>query len=388
MSFPLKPRNQRRLIDFQMGKEVGDGSLSQVFVATERSSGKTFAIKMFNRNFLRSNRKDADVSMEEHCLRRLNHPSIVKLISLFGDEASTYMVLEWCPGGELWDLVKEVGCSDRVGSHYLGQVVEAMSYLRDASMVHRDIKAENVLIGPSGNVKLVDFGSAKDFANPHIKGAGTKSFNKVLEDNVGTPNFMAPEVVKNKFSDHRSDTWSFGCMVYQVLAGLPPFGTNLLHVYNRSLKANLPLAPGMSEAGGDLIKRTVVLNPNARLGGTDIRELRNHAFFKGLPADGTRMEGMHRRSAPVPSLEELCLRALGRRWELLGSRIAECASLAEEGRLREETRAVFERFRRRARREATKQERKERRDGSEGGEPPTSDSEAEWAETAGVKEGA
>merc|ERR1712151_728496 len=117
--------------------------------------------------------------------------------------------------------------------HYLSQIIEAVSYLRDAKIVHRDLKAENVLLGPRGNCKLVDFGSAKDLANPHIKGAGTKSFKTVQEDNVGTPNFMAPEVVKNKCSDFRSDIWSFGCMVYQILTGIQPFGVNLLRVYEK-----------------------------------------------------------------------------------------------------------------------------------------------------------
>merc|ERR1712118_440369 len=97
-------------------------------------------------------------------------------------------------------------------------------------IVHRDLKAENVLLGECGNCKLVDFGSAKDLWNPHIKGAGTKAWKAQLEGNVGTPNFMAPEVIDNKGSDHRSDTWSLGCMLWQLLTGLPPFGSNLLKV--------------------------------------------------------------------------------------------------------------------------------------------------------------
>lgn len=340
---------------------MGDGSLSQVHVATENSTGETFAIKIFNRQFLRSNHKEADVSMEEHSLRRIHHPGVVKLHACFADEGQSYMVLEYCPGGDLWDLAKDVGCSDSVGRHYLSQVVEAMSYLRDTSIAHRDIKGENVLIGRGGNAKLVDFGSAKDFANPHIKGGGTKSFKKVLEENVGTPNFMAPEVVKNKFSDHRSDTWSLGCTVYQVMSGLPPFGTNLLKVYNRSLKARLPLPPGISEEAADLIKRMVVLDPNGRLGATDVRELKNHAFFRPVPSCGPRFQGASKHAAPVPTLEELCFRVIGRNWAKFAPRIESHAALQDgSSSLRAQARDRLLRYRKAVRRAALRDARRAR----------------------------
>jgi len=331
MSYPIAPKPRRRPDDFNIGKQLGDGSLSTVVVGIERATGKRYALKVFDRRLLRSNKKDADVTMEEHCLRRLNHPSIVKLHSSFRDGDAAYLALELLTGGELWAMVKDVGCPDRLARHYLGQVVEAVSYLRDAQIVHRDLKAENAIISAQGNVKLVDFGTAKDLANPHIKGAGTVSFKKVLEDNVGTPNFMAPEVIRNKFSDFRSDVWSLGCMIYQVVTGLPPFGSvDLERVYRRAMAARLKIPTGLSEAARDLIRRMVVLDPMARL-------------FAPLRAEGPHFEGAHCQPAPVPSLEELCLRALGSRWERLGALAAPWAA-ARGGKLLDEVHAVLDRF--------------------------------------------
>merc|ERR1712216_232322 len=151
---------------------LGEGSLSMVHVAVDRITNQKVALKIFDKNFLRSNKKDPDVMMEEHCLRRANHPGIVKFFASFRDGAAAYLAVEFCPGGELWGFVKDVGCSDRWARHYFSQVLEALSYLRDAQIVHRDLKAENVMIGEQGTAKLIDFGTGKDLANPHVKGGG------------------------------------------------------------------------------------------------------------------------------------------------------------------------------------------------------------------------
>mmetsp|Transcript_51661 Transcript_51661/g.102699 ORF Transcript_51661/g.102699 Transcript_51661/m.102699 type:complete len:379 (-) Transcript_51661:64-1200(-) len=352
MSYPLLPRNRCRADDFDFGKILGDGSLSTVFMAKERATGRKVALKVFDRNHLRSNKKDADVTMEEHCLRRANHPCIIKLHASFRDSQAAYLALELCTGGELWAWCKDVGCPTQLARHYLLQVAEACSYLRDALIVHRDLKAENVLISERGVAKLCDFGTAKDLANPHVKGAGNQSFKKVLEDNVGTPNFMAPEVIRNKRSDFRSDMWSFGCMVFQVLTGLPPFHANhLAKVYKRALKGRLAFPSGIDSVAQDLVQRIVVHEPGARLGADDFEQLRRHAFFMAPivdptrpPTIGQRFEGAHHHPAPIQSLEELCLRAIGKNWENLSAKATAWAAQLNHAELREEAQATLRRF--------------------------------------------
>jgi len=195
MTYPLEPKRRLHATDFAFGKVIGTGCLSMVSVGVHKDTGKSFAVKVLDRSSLRSQKKEADVVVEEHCLRRLNHPGIVKLFGTFRDEGSHYFVLEHCPGGELWDVVKDVGCEDRRARQWLSQVIEAVSYLRDARVVHRDIKAENVMLGACGTCKLIDFGTAKDLHNPQVKGSGTPGApNKPpMEDHVGTVNFMSPQ---------------------------------------------------------------------------------------------------------------------------------------------------------------------------------------------------
>ncbi|CAJ1432484.1 unnamed protein product [Effrenium voratum] len=339
MSFPLPPKPRCRLCDLEVAEKViGEGSLALVRIATEKATGKRFALKAFDRGILRSNHKEADVTIEEHCLRRANHPGIVKIYASFRDEAWHYFTLELCPGGDLWTMVRHVGCEEHLARHYLSQILEVVQYLRDASIVHRDLKAENVLIGAKGNCKLIDFGSAKDLANPQVKGAGTHNFKTVMQDYVGTSHFMAPEVVKNQCSDFRSDTWSLGCLVFEVLTGMPPFyGGTLCRVYKKISRAQLDLpAHWLSAAATDLILRMVVQDPDARLGGHDLRELEEHPFF------GLGFAGAHKRAAPVRSLEEMCLRHIGRHWKELGERAQLLA--AKETKLRQEAVSTLQRM--------------------------------------------
>merc|ERR1712070_1367768 len=162
--------------------------------------------------------------------------------------------MEECLGGELWDSVKTVGCADPTARHYLVQLLNAIHYLRQARVIHRDLKAENCMISEGGVLKLIDFGTAKDLENPHIKGSGNASRHKVFDDYVGTPQFMPPEVINNTCTDNRSDTWSLGCTIFQTLVGIPPFhaGSEYL-VFCKIMDMNLKFPPGINPDAKDLI---------------------------------------------------------------------------------------------------------------------------------------
>merc|ERR1712187_1012440 len=122
--------------------------------------------------------------------------------------------------------------------------------------------------------------------------------------------------------------------------GLPPFGTNQYSVYKRSLKARLRIPPGIHGGAQDLIRRMVVIDPNARLGASNIQQLRSHPYFTCISGVGSRFEGAHKRCAPVLSLGELCLRTIGRRWSSIGTRASERWIEAQGDSLRPEVRAI------------------------------------------------
>lgn len=308
MSFPVLPFQRHRDTDFDIGELYGRGTYTSVYQATETATGRTFAMKVVDRYRCSRLKKTKDVEMERHCLRRTNHPNIIKMRSWFSDTMCVYVVLEECVGGELWDVVKTVGCPDTLARHYLVQLINGVEYLREARIVHRDLKAENIMLSATGVLKIIDFGTAKDLENPHIKGAGNASRHKVLEDYVGTPQFMPVEVIENKCTDFRSDTWSLGCTVYQVLTGCPPFhAASEYLVFCRIMEMDLARPPGVREDAWDLITRMVVKEPDSRLGAHNLDDVKGHPYFQGCV-----FPGAHTRPKPVLSLVDLCLQKVGR----------------------------------------------------------------------------
>jgi len=292
---------------------LGRGNFVTVYSAVEIPTGRRVALKVVDRYRATKLKKANDLFMEKHCLLRLNHPNIIKMFAHFTDTLNVWVVLEECLGGEVWDQVKTVGCTDATARHWIAQLLNAIQYLRQTRIVHRDLKCENLMLYDGGVVKLIDFGTSKDLENPQIKGSGNAARHKVFEDYVGTPQFMPEEVLQNKFTDFRSDTWSLGCTFYQMLVGCPPFhaGSEYL-VFCKIQEGKLELPTGLNPDAKDLISRMCVKDADARLGGHDLEQIRSHPYLKGVV-----YEKAHERPAPVPSLIDLCLKAFGHRIKVL-----------------------------------------------------------------------
>lgn len=308
MSFPLPPIEKKNEADYELGDILGRGTFVSVYSAVETKTGNSYAIKVVDRYRCDKLKKTNDLHMEKHCLRRTNHPNIVKMWAWFSDTVTVWVVLDECLGGELWDVVKTVGCPRNLAHHYLAQVIDGLTYLRQARIVHRDIKAENIMVTALGIIKIIDFGTAKDLENPHIKGSGNQSRSKVFEDYVGTPQFMPREVIENKFTDFRTDVWSLGCLIFQVLTGLPPFHQASEYlVFLRVMDLDLQFPPGIEPKAHDLITRMIVKDPDARLGSNNLAEVRRHPYFEGV-----KFGDAHVQPRPVMSLADLCLQEVGR----------------------------------------------------------------------------
>ncbi|KAI1201518.1 kinase-like domain-containing protein [Nemania serpens] len=279
--------------DFSFGRMLGEGSYSSVYLATDRQTLKEYAVKVLEKRHIIKEKKIKYVNIEKDTLNRLTeHPGIVRLYYTFQDENSLYYVLDICSGGELLGVLKKTGTFDVECTRFFGaQILDAIEYMHSRGVIHRDLKPENVLLDDQLHVKITDFGTARLLSDPRasqlpprIEDMGTSSRGKEQDDSraasfVGTAEYVSPELLTNKNACKASDLWAFGCIIYQMLAGRPPFkGGSEYLTFQKIVNLDYEFPPGFPPAARDLVERCLVLDPTRRL---TIEHIKNHEFFEG-----------------------------------------------------------------------------------------------------------
>eukprot|EP00656_Telonema_subtile_P012579 TRINITY_DN1633_c0_g1_i2.p1 TRINITY_DN1633_c0_g1~~TRINITY_DN1633_c0_g1_i2.p1 ORF type:complete len:389 (-),score=93.85 TRINITY_DN1633_c0_g1_i2:24-1190(-) len=214
---------------------------------------------------------------ERELLEQCNHTGIVRLWGSFQDEHSLYFMLEFCGGGELFDLIQLHGplCSGFVRSA-AQQLASALRYLHSRDVVHRDVKPENVVLHTNGHLKLIDLGSAVRMSATEP----TEASQDRRSSFSGTPQYMSPEMVEESASVPASDVWAFGCVVHQLLTGVVLFEAPSIWTIFQKVKAHdsIHWPQGVSSEAMQFVDQLVVVDPAARLTWEACAE---HAFFEG-----------------------------------------------------------------------------------------------------------
>lgn len=290
---PISRIIKKGVKDFNFGRTLGEGSYSTVLAATDRQTGREYAIKVLDKRHIIKEKKVKYVNIEKDTLNRLTeHPGVVRLYYTFQDERSLYFVLDLAAGGELLGVLKRTGSFDEECTRFYGaQILDSVAYMHARGIIHRDLKPENVLLDETMHTKITDFGTAKilnldnaaSSGHDHAEGAGNPLDGADTDravSFVGTAEYVSPELLTDKNACKASDLWAFGCIIYQLLAGRPPFkASNEYQTFQKIVALDYHFPDGFPPVARDLIERLLVLDPSKRL---PVEHIRAHPFFTGI----------------------------------------------------------------------------------------------------------
>lgn len=261
-----------------MHQIIGIGSFGAVRIARHVDKGVTYALKKCRKHIIRQKGQEKSIQREKEILSENDYPFIVKLIKTFRDKRYLYFLTELIVGGELYDAIRILNLLDREQTQfYIGSLYLALDYLQGRHICYRDLKPENVLIDGEGYIKMVDFGCAVK-----LKGPVTLSM-------VGTPHYMAPEVLMGRGYNFSADVWSLGICFYEFMCGPVPFASECvdenLIIFKQILKSDLVFPLGFDDIpAARIMEKLLKKDPLERIGCglTGLSEIRKEPFFNSF----------------------------------------------------------------------------------------------------------
>ena len=265
-----------KLEDFKILKVLGRGSFGKVCLVEYIPTKEIFAMKGLKKDLLIEEDQIESTILEKEILQNIDHPFLCGLIFCFQTEDRIFFVMPFLSGGELFTHLKKFKrFSEEMVKFYGAQISIALQYLHDKNIIYRDLKPENILLDEKGYLCLADFGMAKKL-----------EYSKKALSFCGTPEYLAPEIIKGDGYDQNIDWWSLGIIFYELLCGTPPFyDDNLDNLYELILTSEITFPQNiyLSDEAKDIIYKLLRKDVKERLGFiSGIVEIKNHPFFKGI----------------------------------------------------------------------------------------------------------
>jgi serine/threonine protein kinase len=255
---------------FEVVQKVGAGGMGDVYRARDRRLNRDVAIKVLSRDAASDPERLTRFREEAKAISALNHPNVLTLHEIGQVKHGPYIVTELVKGRTVRDMLSEGPLSPAQALEIATQTALGLAAAHNANIIHRDVKPENLMVTPSGNVKILDFGLAKLSETPDGSGGGRKSPSLTLPGGVvGTPAYMSPEQLHGLRPDSRSDIYALGTVLYEMLTGTHPFRRSTVAATLRAILEETPpslrsLGPGIPHQLPSIIERATAKDPDAR----------------------------------------------------------------------------------------------------------------------------
>jgi hypothetical protein len=270
---------------FELLGELGQGSFGIVYKAKKKNSGEIFAMKCLSKVALKKQRQLKYAISECKIMKILKNPFVLMMHYAFQTSQSLYMVLDFCPNGDLLGLIEKYEkLGEDVAMFYTAETVLALDYLHSLDIVYRDLKPANILVDKDFHVKLADFGLAKEDIT-----------NTPAMTMAGSPAYLPPEIVERKGASTASDLYGVGVLLYELLTGnLPYYNPDMEALFDSIVKDTINFPSFLSTEAVDLIRNLMQKDPLKRL---KVPEIKNHPFFRSI-----NWEHLAKRKIVPPSL--------------------------------------------------------------------------------------
>jgi len=286
LNLNLGKNNIGKIREYQIIKELGEGSFGTVYLVQKENTNKNYALKIINKEFIIKQRKTEEPMIEKTILTLCKHPSIIKLISTFQTQQKLFFVLEYAKNKDLKNLLKIMNIlPNNIAKQIIAELVNVLEYLHiKMNISHNDLKPGNIMLDKNFHVKLIDFSTAKIYGKIFEKSTGkfVNSENFVSKEIIGTIEYISPEMINHTIEDYRTnDIWALGIIIYYIYNGKTPFqGKNdyltcenikkgIFNIINK----NIPIEVI------DLINNILVVDVQKRY---NIQQIKKHKFFEDI----------------------------------------------------------------------------------------------------------
>ena len=282
------------LQDLLFIKEIGKGNYGSVSLVMNKKTKFPYAIKAICNNLIIKDDLAENILLEKNIILKIDHPFIVKLVKSLKDENNIYFLLEYVKGKELFEVIRDIGyLSKEQTNFYIASMMTAINYLHERKIIYRDIKPENVMVIKNGYLKLIDFGTAKEIEDR------TKTI-------IGTPHYMAPEVILGREYSFPVDFWSISICMYEFYCGEVPFGEreeDPMEIYFAIINNELDFNEKNVKIDKEfkhIMKKMLDKNPSNRL--SNFHSIKNQAWFKDFNWD--ELSNLNLKAPYLPILPE------------------------------------------------------------------------------------